>query len=160
MRQAWTSGEATLWNDATVVLCCIHSNPSKWKTFICNRVTEIQAYTTPIQWRHCPGEDNTADYLSRGVNANRLKGLDTWWGGPAWLSKYVEYWPRVAGTTEQYPIEERKTPRSVLHIQTPALLLDPSRYSSYWRLLRVTDWIFRFVQNIRRAHHSSCELTV
>jgi len=39
--------KATLWTDATVVLCWIRSNPSRWKTFICNRVTEIQTYTTP-----------------------------------------------------------------------------------------------------------------
>ena len=125
-----------------VVLGWIRSNPGRWKTFVCNRVTEIQAYTTPTQGKHCPGEDNPADYLSRGVNADQLKGLDTWWRGPPWLSKSVEFWPRDAGTTERSPPEERKTPHPVLHIITPAPLLDPSRYSSYWKLLRVTDWTF------------------
>ena len=150
---------ATLWTDATVALSWIRSNPNRWKTFICNRVTEIQSHTTPNQWRHCPGEDNPADYLSRGVNADQLKALNTWWRGPAWLSKDVEFWPHGTGTTEKSPPEERKTPHPVLHVQTPANLLDPSRYSSYWKLLRVTAWIFRFIQNIRRVHHASGELT-
>jgi hypothetical protein len=70
--------KATLWTDSTVVLSWIRSNPNRWKTFICNRVTEIQTYTTPTQWKHCPGEENPADYLSRGVNADQLKGLDKW----------------------------------------------------------------------------------
>jgi hypothetical protein len=61
---------ATLWTDAMVVLSSIRSIPGRWKTFVCNRVTEIQTYTKPTQWKHCPGEDNPAAYLSRGVNAD------------------------------------------------------------------------------------------
>jgi hypothetical protein len=151
--------DATLWTDATVALSWIRSNPSRWKTFVCNRVTEIQTYTTPTQWKHCPGVDNPADHLSRGVNADQLKDLDTWWRGPAWLSKGVESWPCDTGTTEQSPPDERKTSHPVLHIHTPAPLLDPSRYSSYWRLQRVRAWIFRFIRNIRRARRLSGELT-
>ena len=38
-----------------------------WKIFVGNRVTEIHTYTTPSEWKYCPGEDNPADYLSRGL---------------------------------------------------------------------------------------------
>jgi len=130
------------------------------ETFVCNRVTEIQTYTTPTQWKYCPGVDNPAEYLSRGVNADQVKGLDTWWRGPAWLSKDVESWPRDTGNMEKSPPKEWKTPHPVLHIQTPAPLLDPSRYSSYWRLLHVMAWIFHFIGNIWSTHRSSGELTV
>ena len=131
---------ATLWTDAMVVLSWIGSNPGRWKTFVCNRVTGIQAHTTPTQWKYCPGEDNPADFQSRGVNTDQLKGLDTWWRGLAWLSKSVEFWPRDAGNTERSPPEESKIPHSVLHILTTARLLDPTRYSSYWKLLCVTAY--------------------
>ena len=137
----------------------IHSNPSRWKSFVCNRVTERQTYTTPTQWEHCRGVDNPADYLSKGVNANQLKGLDAWLRQPAWLSKGVQLWPCDASTIEQSPPEERKTPHAVLHIHIPAPLLDPSRYSFYWRLLSITAWIFRFIRNVRFARRSSGELT-
>ena len=93
------------------------------------------------------------------MNADQLKVLDTRCRGPAWLSKGVESWPRDAGTTEQSPHEERKTRHPVLHIQNPAPLIDPSRYSSYWSSLGVTAWIFRFIRNIRRVHWTSGELT-
>ena len=47
--------QATLWTDSTVALGWIRSDPNRWKTFVCNRVTEIQSRTAPMQWRHCPG---------------------------------------------------------------------------------------------------------
>jgi hypothetical protein len=146
---------ATLWTDAMVVLSWIRSNPGRWKTFVCNRVTEAQTYTTPTQWKHCPGKDNPVDYLSRGMNANQLKGLDICCRVPAWLSKGVEFWPPEAGAKERSPPEERKTPHPDLHILTPTSLLHRSRYSSYWKLLRVTSWFFRFLRNIRRSHKLS-----
>jgi len=141
-----------------VVLSWIRSNPNRWKTFICNRVTEIQTYTAPTQWKHCPGQDNPADYLSRGVNADQLKALDTWWRGPAWLATGVEFWPHDTGAIEQSPPEERKPPLPVLHVRNPSLLLDSSSYSSNWKLLCITAWIFRFIRNVWRGHQSSGEL--
>jgi len=144
--------DATLWTDATVALSWIRSNPSRLKTYVCNLVKEIQTYTTTTQLNHCTGEDNLAHHLSRGVNADQLKGPDTCWGGPAWLPKGVGTWPYDTGTVKQSPPEGRKTAHPVLHFQTPAPLLNPSRYSSYWIMLRVTAWIFRIIRNIRHAH--------
>ena len=63
---------AVLWSDATVALDWICSDPNKWKTFVCNRVTEIQTYTNPAQWRHCPGLENPADHLSRGILGDQI----------------------------------------------------------------------------------------
>jgi hypothetical protein len=111
---------ATLWTDATVALSWIRSNPSRWKTFVCNRVTEIQTYTTPTQWKHCPGVDNPADHLSRGVNADQIKGLDTWWRGPVWLTEGVELWPgETVATLQSRP----KKGRHIIQSYTSRLLL-------------------------------------
>jgi len=85
--------EATLWSDLTVVLRWIRQDLNRWKTFVCNRVTEIQSYTTPSQWRHCPGKDKPADLLSRGVTAEQLKIMDVWWYGPSWLAQPPRQWP-------------------------------------------------------------------
>jgi len=85
--------EATLWSDSTVALGWIRQDPNRWKTFVCNRVTEIHSYTTPSQWRHCPGKDNPADLLSRGVTAEQLKIMDVWWFGPSWLAQPPRHWP-------------------------------------------------------------------
>ena len=98
--------DATLWTDATVALNWISSNPSRWKIFVCNRVTEKQTYTTSTQCKHCPGVDILAGHLSRGVNADQLKGLDRWWKEPAWLPKGLESWPCGTVTTNQSPPEK------------------------------------------------------
>ncbi|XP_023243388.1 uncharacterized protein LOC111641448 [Centruroides sculpturatus] len=137
--------DAVLWSDAKVILGWIRGHPNRWKTFVQNRVKEIQSFTNPNQWRHCPGTDNPADHLSRGLTAEYLRSYTFWWRGPQWLSQTKEYWP-----TNDHPppsdctAEERKhvvTLHTAAHIE----LLDTSRFSSYIRLLRVTAWILRFI---------------
>ena len=39
--------QAILWSDATLALGWIRSDPNRWKTFVSNRVTEIQTFMTP-----------------------------------------------------------------------------------------------------------------
>ncbi|GFT80465.1 integrase catalytic domain-containing protein [Nephila pilipes] len=71
---------ATLWT-----LSWIRSDPNIWKTFVCNRTTEIRQYTNPVQWRHCPGTQNSADHLS--VLPSKVSYLKNWWYGPHWLTQ-------------------------------------------------------------------------
>ena len=50
-----------LWSDrTTVALHRLKGPPSNWKSFVANRVSEIQ-------WRHFSGNDNPADLLTRGI---------------------------------------------------------------------------------------------
>ncbi|GFQ92226.1 DUF1758 domain-containing protein [Trichonephila clavata] len=62
---------AVLWRDSTVALSWIQGDPNRWKTFVCNRTTEILQYSTPSQWRHCTGTDNPADHLTRTYRKTR-----------------------------------------------------------------------------------------
>ena len=135
--------ETTLWTDSTVALGSIRQDPNRWKTFVCNRVTEIQSYTTPSNWRHCPGKDNPADLLSRGVTAEQLKTMDVWWRGPSWLSQPPQYWPTNTPPSRRFP-SRRERVRQSYSVKVPRKLLDNTIYSSYWKLLRVTAWILRF----------------
>jgi hypothetical protein len=149
---------ATLWTDSTVALGWIRQDPNRWKTFVCNRVTEIQSYTTPSQWRHCPGRDNPADLLSRGVNAEQLKNLDLWWHGPPWLADPPQLWPPNTPPVDVLP-EVKGPTNHTLSVEVPRRLLDPTRYSSYWKLLRVTAWVLRFWENALRRDRRSGNLT-
>jgi len=100
-----------LWSDATVTLRWIRSDPNRWKIFVCNRVTEIQAFMNPTQWRHCPGLDNPADHLSRGLLGDQIQSLDIWWHGPSWLALPAENWPSGTLATNHCLPEEKRKPR-------------------------------------------------
>jgi len=87
------STEATLWSDSTVALGWICQNPNR-KTFVCNRLTEIESYTSSSQRRLCPGKDNPVDLLSNGVTAEQLKTMYVWWREPSWLAQPTKNWPQ------------------------------------------------------------------
>ena len=134
--------QATLWTDSTMTLSWIRSDQNRWKTFVCNRVTEIQSHTSPMQWRHCPGQENPADHLSRGLFGNQIQSLDIWWHGPSWLVKYEEYWPSgIFTTNKSLPEEKKKDASHVLMGTISASFNDASKFSSYWKLVRTTAWV-------------------
>jgi len=138
--------EATLWADLTVALGWIHQDLNRWKTFVCNLVNKIQSYTTPSQWRHCPGKDNPADLLSRGVTAEQLKTMDVWWRGPSWLTRPPQHCPHNTPPVDVSLPEGKGSANHTLSVEIPRKLPDSTRYSSYWKLLWVTAWILRFRQ--------------
>ena len=48
---------------------------------------EIRVHTTPESWRFCPGNQNPADILLRGMSASGLVSERRWWNGPEILFK-------------------------------------------------------------------------
>ncbi|GFS99680.1 integrase catalytic domain-containing protein [Nephila pilipes] len=153
---------ATLWTDSKITLSWIRTDPNKWKTFVCNRTTEILQYTSPAQWRHCPGTQNPADHLSRGILPSKLSNLKIWWYGPDWLTREPSLWPTEdLSYYEQLKTdkEARKPLTQSLYVETTNPVIDITHYSSYTKLLRVTAWILRFLQNCRNEQHFLFELT-
>jgi len=60
------------WTDSMVTLQWIRGSSSQRKTFVANRVAEIQSTWDPQHWKHWPGEDNPADLITRGVSLKVL----------------------------------------------------------------------------------------
>ncbi|XP_050521830.1 uncharacterized protein LOC126894684 [Daktulosphaira vitifoliae] len=81
------------WTDSRLILNWLLSPSSRWKTFVGNRVSEIQELTSVSQWRHVASSDNPADIVSRGCFPSQMKGLDLWWNGPIWLKGEHTQWP-------------------------------------------------------------------
>ncbi|GFS82752.1 integrase catalytic domain-containing protein [Nephila pilipes] len=154
---------ATLWTDSKITLSWIRSDPNKWKTFVCNRTTEILQYTSPAQWRHCPGTQKPADHLSRGILPSKLSNLKNWWYGPDWLTQEPSFWPSEDLTSyEQLKTdnEARKPLMQSLYVETTNPVIDITHFSSYTKLLRVTAWILRFLHICRNEQRFLFELTV
>ncbi|XP_064478189.1 uncharacterized protein LOC135391715 [Ornithodoros turicata] len=156
--------EVAFWSDSTIAIHWINSEPSRWKTFVRNRVEDIQLHTDAAQWRHCSGNENPADLVTRGVSATNLVSSTLWWNGPEWIRK--SNWPRgkTDGMQYQSTEEEALKKTGVLQTQvsetTSSALLDVESYSSLHRLLRVTAWILRCVRNSRPGYRTSGPITV
>ncbi|KAJ8944229.1 hypothetical protein NQ318_001649, partial [Aromia moschata] len=67
-----TFERCVFWLDSAIALAWIQTSPNILKTFIANRVTEIQTLTKTYEWRYTPSHDNPADYLSRGLYPRML----------------------------------------------------------------------------------------
>ncbi|KAK9744227.1 hypothetical protein QE152_g7950 [Popillia japonica] len=76
-----------LWSDSTVTLSWIRACPKRWKTFVANRVSEIQRLTNIEDWYHVRSKENPADIVSRGMSVEDLQNSELWWSGPYWLSE-------------------------------------------------------------------------
>ena len=81
------------WSDSQVTLAWIRKPSSNWKVVVANRVQDIHQRVAPSQWRFCPGSQNPADLVTRGIPASKLGGSKLWWKGPHWLQQPRSHWP-------------------------------------------------------------------
>lgn len=147
--------EWLFWSDSVDVLYWIRGCSRKFKPFVANRVGEIQSLTDPEQWRHVPTKQNPADLLTRGLSVSTLIDEKSWWKGPEFLMQEEIEWPeKKIGTKREVDIEVRKQYQE--YSQECSFLstvkedrLDPTRYSSWTRLTRVSATVNRFLENCR-----------
>ena len=81
--------------------------------------------------------------------------MDIWWRGPSWLAQHSQHWPPNTPAVDVFLPEGKGSANHILSVEVPRKLLGPTKYSSYWKLLWVTNWILRFLQiALRRDGHS------
>lgn len=51
------------WTDSSITLYRIKSNPSKYATFVANRISQIQEVSHPDNWLYIPTDQNPADIV-------------------------------------------------------------------------------------------------
>lgn len=136
------------WTDSTIVLSWLHKLPNSWKTFVANRVTDIQNRTDPSNWRHVPTDQNPADCASRGISASELKNHPLWWTGPTWLCLNQSFWPK--GIIYDTSVEARS---NNVHSFTTVISKLPleliEQYSSLRKMIKITALCYRFIRNCR-----------
>jgi hypothetical protein len=141
----------TAWSDSTVVLAWIKSHPSRWKTFVANRVTSIQNHLPYSCWNHVPGIENPADICSRGMNPSDLAQQSLWWNGPVWLQSISlpGSLSPVDPVDKDLIVNEEKKPKVIVNVALPVGDTLLYKFSSLSKLLRVTAWILRFAHNVK-----------
>ena len=70
------------YSDSQITLSWINRSPSTLKTFVANRVLEIQTVSRLNEWFFIKGTDNPADHLSRGLFPSELVQCKHWFQGP------------------------------------------------------------------------------
>ncbi|XP_055590754.1 uncharacterized protein LOC129742843 [Uranotaenia lowii] len=140
------------WVDSTTVLAWLKASPSVWTTFVANRVSKIQLATVGPSWNHVAGQQNPADHISRGIDAETILACDLWWKGPQWLQTEQSYWPvKQQNQSFETQLESRSTPIQLLTSTADPSFIDlfVERFSSFQHMLRVTAFCFRYISNCR-----------
>lgn len=146
----WQNKRFIAWSDSTIALSWIHGHPSKWNTFVANRVHKVQELTSNCDWRYVSTEENPADCASRGITIEQLRDHPLWWTGPSWLPKENECWPSLTITCPENIAEVKRS-----HLSLPAVVSSENiesiilRFSSYGRLKSCIALCLRFINNCR-----------
>lgn len=135
---------AHLWSDSTVTLDWIRGHPSRWKTYVANRVSEIQLAAPDAYWHHVSGQDNPADCASRGLPPRQLPAYTLWWKGPDWLTGDPHWNTPTPRTGELTELEARSSVHGTTCEEPASGEYLLTRYSSLSKLLRVTAWCRRW----------------
>ena len=126
------------WLDSKTAICWIQ-NRGEWKQFVRHRVNGILKLSAKDEWRHRLGKDNPADIGSRGALGSKLK-----WKGPPSLTREESSTP---GSQEQMKKTSTVMIVDVQDSASFAKVIDIERHGTLRKLLRVTVWVLRFVQN-------------
>ena len=140
------------YTDSKVTLDWIKGNANRWKTFVGNRVAEIQQLVAPNHWHFCPGKDNPADCLTRGMLAQDIVKSDLWRQGPPWLSLSEK--PEESPMEENIvlPQEEMRASSNFMIVQgRDYKLLNLSNWSTLTRAINVLAYVRRFFNNCKRG---------
>lgn len=147
------------WTDSKVTLYWIQSPNKKWKPFVSNRVKEIQTLTSDAAWHHCPGKENPADMLTRGVSISTLVNSERWLKGPDFLrDKIPEIATEIVVPVDEYKSELKKNfcLENSNDLVTLNLTLMPEFLSNilnlsnnYVTVIRIVSYVFRFIRNLR-----------
>ena len=155
------TADITYWTDSMNVLFWINGASRKYKPFVASRVGFIHENSEPHQWRHVPTKLNSADIPTRGMTVDDLKECNLWWTGPDFLQKAPETWPLrpdmkpTDDATNEICNNENRMTLTLIEPRQPDLgRLDPARYSTWTRLVRVTAWVKRFIRNTRKTVES------
>ncbi|XP_071653077.1 uncharacterized protein [Temnothorax longispinosus] len=142
-----------LYSDSEVTLAWIRGHPSRWTTYVANRVAEIQQLLPEAVWHHVPSRDNPADCASRGMQPSELVEFGLWWQGPSWLTENSPPPLRTSPRLAEDDVPERRAHINAVTIKPPEsdMLL---RFSTLRRLLRVSAWCRRWLRAIQARQFS------
>ncbi|XP_053391236.1 uncharacterized protein LOC128554048 [Mercenaria mercenaria] len=148
MKQNTSIPQIHLWSDSQIVLYWLQTSKTL-RRFVRNR----------------PTKDNPADLLTRGISTSHFKVSNLWFHGPKWLTT-PDSWPvwqerdtYVTMATITDPVPTSKSEDAALPVNNSSFV-DMSRFSSLAKLLRVTAYVLRFIDNFRGGRSTGSQETL
>ena len=130
--------------------------------FVRNRLREI-LQDNSITFRYINTKENPADIPTRGQSAEDLKQNKMWWNGPEWLKENAEKWPtwqttkvdqetldKINSETIGQVLYEISNVASENNTSGTPFGIDCNRFSSLIKLLRVTAYVKRFIDKVKK----------
>ena len=151
--------------------------------FVCPYVVVVKILLQELWIRRygCDDEvqDEIADLCTRGATPSELADSPLWWNGPDWLTKDFKEWSKMQDPNRPREMPEKKTSQRkedtngcttllTNNLQKEAASkqddklgvwrLDPKRFSSWIRLLRVHARVRRVLLNMRRRDNRNARM--
>ena len=151
--------ETRYYTDSTINLHRIKGVTKEFKQFTQNRLNEIRDKTNVNDWYYVPTKENPSDLASRGCLLSELISSENWLQGPEFIRERAlvvyEFQNSTPETEMKHQtllaVESRKSklvgslpPDYFLNISvkpTLANLIDPEKFSTFYRLLCVTAYV-------------------
>lgn len=142
--------------DSKIVLAWLQQHPSKWKTYVANRTSQILEWMQPDQWHYVDTKINPADCASRGLLPSELLVHSLWLNGPKIEHLKFESSPL---DHDQQTIVDNAVKKSslILHVKITNDLNLLEKYSNHAKLLRVTTYMTKFVSNSLQKLKQKCQ---
>lgn len=131
------------WSDSMVALAWISACPSRWTTYVANRVSTIQKDTPGVHWNHVSTRQNPADVVSRGALIHEIASDKLWWHGPVFL-KDESLLPKLPDNIALDDIPKTKRVIQMYHVAESLENYVLGYFSHYRRLLRFTVYAMRW----------------
>lgn len=142
----------TLWTDSKDVICWIQGQSRRYKTFVTNRISETNQKSNPRQWRHIPTDFKLCWWCN--MRATRERTLD-------WLSLVQQAQVSVQEEEDSPQVKQIKVEecsedylddivksKMIFAVEISQTWLDPLKFSSWTKLIKVAVWVLRFVAKL------------
>ncbi|XP_072936129.1 uncharacterized protein [Epargyreus clarus] len=138
------------WSDSTTVLQWLKADPRRFKVFVAHRLAAIEELSKPNEWRWVSTKDNPADDATRNTPRD-FNEEARWFRGPAFLYGPKSDWPVKKILKQEDDSEiKKKSACTIAAVNEKEKLLDPRKFSNWWRLLRTTARVHMFIDMCRR----------
>jgi hypothetical protein len=153
--------------DSETILCMLQKTSTRFRLYEGVRIGEIQSASKDMsEWNWIRGENNTADWVTRGRSPEEIGPESSWWRGPEFLYLDETQWnTKTIKDLRQHQelLPGEKKPVNTNHAtvtQKSQLIPDYSRFSSAKKLIWVVARLLAIKESKSFKAGRTCNVTV